>query len=63
MGTLNIILLTLGILFLIEGIIVATLTKSLKKDLIKILKTNKIKKFGLIELVIAIILIIVSFLI
>ena len=64
MQTLSIILLTLATLIILEGLILTIRATQIKKSLSRILKNKKlIRKIGLIEITIGIILIIITSLI
>ena len=59
----KIILITIGILALIEGLIISMMNKNAKKSFINLIKSKSFKAMGLIEILIAIILIITGALI
>ncbi|HLC86989.1 MAG TPA: DUF2065 family protein [Candidatus Nanoarchaeia archaeon] len=64
MYTLKIILITFGVALLIEGLIIALFTKKTKEALTKLVKDKKkLRKLGIIEIIVAVILIVIGLLI
>ncbi|MFW6233480.1 MAG: hypothetical protein ACOC3Z_02350 [Nanoarchaeota archaeon] len=62
MNTLSLILFIIGILFISEGLIVFIFSKSLKNFFLTLSKDEKlVKRIGLLEIIIAIVVIILSF--
>ena len=60
--TLQIILITIGIIFIIEALTIILFTKQLSKALRELLKSNLLKKIGIFELIIGLLILSICFL-